>query len=59
MIVVIPKNALTKIPQHVAVKVTTQTRRDISTNMSRPHHVRVEVNLTQFLRKSKKVPNYI
>lgn len=51
MIVVIPKNALTKIPQHVAVKVTTQTWRDISTNMSRPHHVRVEVNLTQFSEK--------
>ena len=28
-------------------------------NVSRPRHVRVEVNLTQFLEKCKKVPNYI
>ena len=42
-------NAYTKIPRHVAVKVSTRTSRDISTNVSRPRHVRVEVNLTMIL----------
>ena len=40
----------TKIPQHERVNLSARTCRDISTNVSRPRHVRVEVNLTIFLR---------
>ena len=44
--------AYTKIPRHVAVNVATRTWRDISTNVSRPRHVRVEVNLTLLFREN-------
>ena len=37
----------TKIPRHVAVKVSTRTSRDISTNVSRPRHVRVKVKTSK------------
>jgi hypothetical protein len=40
----------TKIPRHERVNLSARTCRDISTNVSRPRHVRVEVNLTIFLR---------
>ena len=43
-------NAYTKIPRHERVNLSARTCRDISTNVSRPRHVRVEVNLTIFLR---------
>ena len=43
-------NAYTKIPQHERVNLSARTCQDIITNVSRPRHVRVEVNLTIFLR---------
>jgi len=46
---------LYKIPRHVAVNISTRTWRDISTYVSRPRHVRVEVNLTLFLGKCKEL----
>ena len=42
-------NELTKIPRHERINLSARTCRDISTNVSRPRHVRVEVNLTIFL----------
>lgn len=40
-----------KISRHIAVNISTQTWRDISTNVSRYRHVRIEVNLTLLLHK--------